>query len=179
MEGDLLGPAAGQWSQHSFHIHTLLLALPVHQGRDCSFLVCVGCTSQKDKCKESQSAQAVQSEDSWGLKKSVTNTTKATTHFNSSQEQQYCFVRPKTQPPPFTTRSEIILAWNQQETVILLAIFKTRHFLSTGLGSSYWSPKIQENLFFIKALGHIPYICVHGTLLIVACGTDTQKKSSV
>lgn len=88
-------------------------------------------------------------------------------------------MRPKTHPPAFTTWSEIMLPWNQQETVILLAMFKTREFLSTALCSSYWSPKTQENLFFIKTLGNMPFICVHGILLIVACGSDTQEKTRV
>lgn len=81
--------------------------------------------------------------------------------------------------PLFLISNEIMLSWNQQETVILLAMFKTSQFLSTGLYSPYWSPQTQENLFFIKALGHMPFICVHGTPLILACGTDMQNKTSV
>lgn len=81
--------------------------------------------------------------------------------------------------PLFLISSEIMLPRNPQETVILLAMFKTSQFLSTGLYSPYWSPQTQENLFFIKALGHMPFICVHGTPLILACGTDMQNKTSV
>lgn len=129
--------------------------------------------------RRNQPAQAVQAEDSEVQKSPGLTPTSfiAPTHFNSLQDQQHCFMGPQN-PPLFLITSETMLPWNQQETVILLATFKTSQFLSTGL-SPYWSPKAQENLFRIKALGHMLFICVHGTPLILDCGTDTQNKTSV
>ena len=110
--------------------------------------------------EENQPAQEVQAEDSevWKSPRLTPTSFKAPTHFNSLQEQQHCFMGPQNHPL-FLIRSEIMLPWNPRETVILLAMFKTSQFLSTGLYSPYWSTKTQENLFFIKALGHMPFIC--------------------
>lgn len=47
------------------------------------------------------------------------------------------------------------------------------------LAQSLLEPQNIRNLLFIKVLGHMPFIGVHGNLLSLACGINVQIKTSV